>query len=126
MDDENCNMQSLNRNNDKWKEYTTLIVGDSLILGIGEVRISGVDNHRKYKKRNIKIRLFRGAGEISMFDYIKPLLKKCPTNIIIHIATNDTVCKQSRDILNEMLALKRFILSKLPTVNVIFSNLINC
>ena len=59
-----------------------------------------------------------------MFDYIKPLLKKCPTNIIIHIATNDTVCKQSRDILKEILALKQFILSKLPTVNVIFSNLI--
>ena len=40
-----------------------------MILGIDEVRISGVDNHRKYKKRNIKIRPFRGAGVISMFDY---------------------------------------------------------
>ena len=99
-----------NRNNEpidedeKWKPKTTLIAGDSMLLGIDESRISA--------NRKVKVRCFRGAKVNDMYDYLNPLLKKCPDNIILHIATNDTVKKTSRTILNEILSLKTFIKKK--------------
>ena len=111
-------------NNEKWKPNTTLIVGDSMIAGIDEKRISGSDDEKNHKKRNVKVRMFEGAKIVDMYDYIKPLLKKCPANLIVHVATNDTVSKTSSDILNEIILLKQFFSSKAPGMKVIFSNLV--
>ena len=53
----------------KWKKGTTLIVGDSVLEGI----------------RSVKVRIFPGATTHDMYDYLKPLLKENPDNIILHI-----------------------------------------
>jgi len=111
-------------NNEKWKPNTTLIVGDSMIAGIDEKRISGSDDEKNHKKRNVKVRMFEGGKIVDMYDRIKRLLKKCPANLIVHVATNDTVSKTSSDILNEIILLKQFLSSKAPGVKVIFSNLV--
>ena len=62
----------------KWSRNTTLIVGDSMLSGIDEKRISKRD-------RKVKVKNFPGATIDDMYDYIKPLLKKCPGNIILHV-----------------------------------------
>ena len=103
-------------NTGKWKPNTTLITGDSMILGIDESRIS--------LKHRVKVRPFRGANIESMYDYIKPLLRKCPDNIILHIGTNNTIDRTSRDILNQILTLKNYIETNLPTCKVTLSNVI--
>ena len=58
-----------------------------------------------------------------MYDYIKPLLKKCPKNIILHIGTNNTVNDTSRIVLDKLLYLKAFFEKSLPDCNVWISYL---
>ena len=51
-----------------------------------------------------------------MYDYLTPLLKKKPTNIILHIGSNDAPYKTSEQIINEIVNLKKNITSILPAV----------
>ena len=59
-----------------------------------------------------------------MYYYIKPLLKKCPDNIILHVGTNNTVNESSKVVLGKLLYLKKFTEKTLPESNVVISNLI--
>ena len=68
----------------KWSKNTTLIVRDSIVSGIEENRIS-----RQWRK--VKVISFPGAIIEDTCKYIKPLLKKCPKNIILHIGTKRNV-----------------------------------
>ena len=65
----------------QWKKGTTLIVGDSMLAGIVEKRISG--------NKSVKVRLFPSATTHGMYDLLKPLLKKNPENIILHVDVVD-------------------------------------
>ena len=71
----------------QWKRGTTLIVGDSMLAGIEQKRISGY--------RNVKVRIFPGAATHDMYEYLKPLLKKNLDNIILHFGTNNLVKETS-------------------------------
>ena len=66
---------------------------------------------------------FPGATIEDMYDYIKPLLKKCPKNIILHIGTNNTVNDTSKTVLEKLLSLEAFVEKALPDCNVCISNL---
>ena len=94
-----------------WAKDTTLIAGDSILNGIEERRL-----HKK-----VKVRAFPGARVDDLYDYLAPLVKKRPTNIILHIGSNDAIDKTSDHILKEILDLKSNILSILPTVRVYLS-----
>ena len=48
-----------------------------------------------------------------MYDYMKPLLRKLPDYIILHIGTNDAVNNTSREILDKILKLKTYIQKEL-------------
>ena len=87
-----------------WPAGTTLIVGDSMLLDVDEKRLS---------KHKMKVRSFPGAKVDDMYDYVKPLLKKKPQNVIIHVGTNNTVGESSRLILDQILAFKHFVESSL-------------
>ena len=100
----------------KWSKNTTLIVCDSIVSSIEENKIS-----RQWRK--VKVKSFPGATIEDMYDYIKPLLKKCPKNIILHIGTNNTVNDTSRIVLDKILSLKAFVEKALPDCNVCISNL---
>ena len=54
----------------KWRKNTTLFVGDSMISGIDQQRLS-VKGRTMYD-------FSRGKTVNDMYDYIKPLLKKPP------------------------------------------------
>ena len=71
------------------------------------------------EKRNSK-----RAKMKEMYDYIKPLLKKCPDSIILHAGTNNTVNELSKVVLGELLDLKKSTEKTLPESNVVISNLI--
>ena len=98
----------------RWKSGTTLIIGDSILNGIDETRL-----------KNTKVRIYRGASVDDMFYNVFPLLRKAPTNIIIHAGTNTARTENSSDIAGKLLDLKYFILSWLPHCNVIISGLVN-
>ena len=56
-----------------------------------------------------------------MYSYIKPLREKQPDYIILHISTNGAVTKTSESILTELLQLKLYVETTLPSYVVIIS-----
>ena len=54
----------------------------------------------------------------------KATAKKCPDNLILHIETNNTINKPSKEVLVELLVRKKFIEKALPESNVPILNLI--
>ena len=90
----------------------TLITGSSIISGIEESRL---------KKYQAKVRPFPGACVDDFYDYLPPLLKKKPTNIILHIGSNDSPNKTAEQIANEIENLKCFIKANLPDVKIFLS-----
>ena len=87
----------------KWRKNTALLVGDSIISGIDQQRLS-------VKGRIVKVRSFPEATINDIFDYIKPLLKKSPDNVTLDVGTKDAPNNTSR----VMLSLKSFIEKTLP------------
>ena len=81
------------------------MVGVSILTGIDEKRLSRNNN------QVVKVRDFRGATIDDLKHHLVPLLKKKPEHIILHIGTNDAVSKTSRQILDELLQLKQYIIN---------------
>eukprot|EP00112_Aurelia_sp_Birch-Aquarium-sp1_P005998 Seg1671.10 transcript_id=Seg1671.10/GoldUCD/mRNA.D3Y31 product="hypothetical protein" protein_id=Seg1671.10/GoldUCD/D3Y31 len=56
-----------------------------------------------------------------MKDYLKPLLRKKPTNVILHVGTNDSVNHDAGTVINDLLDLKQSIEKELPNCTVVIS-----
>ena len=75
-----------------WRHGTTLIIGDSMIGGIDERRL-----------RNTKVRSHPGASVEDLHYHITPYLRKKPTNIIIHVGTNNARSDNSDMIIEKLI-----------------------
>ena len=95
----------------QWREGTTLIIGDSMIGGIEEGRLW-----------NTKVRVKPGSTVEDMFFHITPYLRKHPSNIICHVGTNNAVTDRSEIIMQKLIGLKDYIVSKLPNCKLFFSS----
>ena len=84
-----------------WKKGTVLIVGDSVVSGFRESKMSS--------RKNIKVRFFPGARIQDMYYYLIPLLRKRADKIILHVGTNDTPHIKADEMLEEFGELKSFI-----------------
>ena len=91
-----------------------LIVGDSILAGIDENRLTN-------GKHKVKVRYFPGARTDDMYDYMKAPLRKLSDYIILHIGTNDAVSNTSRKILDKILKLKTYIQKELPKCQITIS-----
>ena len=69
--------------------------------------LAGVEQNRISGSNSVNVRIFPGATNHDMYDYLKPILKTNPDNIILHIG-NNSVNETSRDILNRIISLKNF------------------
>ena len=76
------------------------------------------------KKETSKLNTFLEPRSNDMHHYIKPLLRKCPDNKILHVRTNNTANESSEVVLGKFLDFKNFTEKTLPESNVIISNLI--
>ena len=85
--------------------------------------LSGTEERILKKEKKVKVKNFPGVTIDDMYDYIKPLLKRCPDNII-YVETVNTVNEPSKMVLDKLLNLKKFIEHTLPESNVVISNLI--
>ena len=108
----NDNQRRVNNKVHCWPKGTTLITGSSIIMGIEESRL------RKYKAQ---VRPFPGACIDDLYDYLQPLLKKKPTNIIVHIGSNDATFKSASQILNEITNMKAYIEHMVPGITIYLS-----
>ena len=80
---------------------TCLIVGESMLAGIDKNRL-------KTRKHKVKVRYFPGSCIDDLYDYMKPLLRKLPDYIILHIGTNDALDNTLRETLDKVLKLKMY------------------
>ena len=71
----------------KWPKRTVVIVGDSIMSGIREELL-------KTDKHNVKAKFFRGGTIEGMEDNIKPILKREPDYIILHVRTNNATIRR--------------------------------
>ena len=92
-------------NNALWKQGKTLIIGDSILYGIDESKL-----------KHTKVRVFPGSSIEDIFFNITPLLRKKPSNIILHIGTNNAVYDNSSQIIEKIIKLKELYRNYL-TVN---------
>ena len=83
----------------KWPKGCVAIVDDSIMSGIKEELL-------KTDKHNLKVRFFRCGTIEDMEDNIKPILKREPDYIILHVGTNNATNLTARDILDKLLQLK--------------------
>ena len=90
----------------------TLIVGNSILT---------VADKKQLSKKNqvVKVWDFRGPTIDDLKHRLVPLLRKNPEDIILHIVTNDSNWKTSRQILDQLLQLKQYITNMLPPFRVI-------
>ena len=85
-------------NSEQWKKGTTLIVGDSMLAGLREAKLS--------RSKRIKVCYFPGGETEDLQHHLIPYLKKEPDNIIIHIGTNDSPYKTEYFIYKELVSPK--------------------
>ena len=95
----------------KWTGGTICIAGDSIL--------NGIDGSLLSQKRLVKVKLFPGPTITDMYDHLKLILKRHPEFLILHIGTNDTSKHMPNEIVDKLLALKRFAASQKKECKVI-------
>ena len=101
----------------KTKNKCTLIIGDSMLNGVQEKKIS--------KHGKVKIAYFSGAKVEDINNEIKPMLiEQRPKNVILHVGTNNAKTESSNIILDKLLTLKNQIEKENEGTKVIISSLI--
>ena len=75
--------------------HKTVIVGDSIVKGLQQHKLG------KAAKHNVGVKCFPGGTVQDMNDYVKPVLRKKPDTIILHVETNSTANK-AREIINDI------------------------
>ena len=90
------------------------IVGDSMINGIDEKRLS-------QKFGNVKVFHFSVARIEDLNHYIVPIIKNKPGYLIVHVGANGATTNSSRKIVDDLLMLRTNILKQLPNCRIVLS-----
>ena len=99
---------------DLYPRNTIVIAGDSTINRIFEDRL-------RRKNHVVTVRNFPGANVEDMRHNLIPIIRKKPSHLIIHAATNDAKRFTSREILDQLQTLKKFVSEQVPDCKVIIS-----
>ena len=98
----------------QWPKGTVAVIGDSMASGLKEELLPN-------KKHLVKVRCCRGATVEDMFDYIKPILKRKPDDVVLHVGTNNAKDMSSKIILDKFLQLKTAALDYKENCKVVLS-----
>lgn len=95
------------------------IAGDSIVQHVHGWELSDA-------KQRVAVKSFSGSKTEDMADYLKPLMRKTPDEIIVHVGTNDVKddMKSAEVVAAGILNLGNRIKDKLPNTKVSFSSLI--
>ena len=109
--------QDKNIKNPSWNKGTTLVIGDSILSGLREYKIS--------TQKTIKIRIFLGVTLANMKFSIILHLRKSPHQIFLRVGTNDAPQATSdgtpQEMFNAIKDSKSFIQKYAPESNMIIS-----
>ena len=98
----------------KIKKKTVLIVGDSMLNGIEESKLS--------KTRHIRVQPIPGGKIDDIKENLNDLLHEELQKVIIHVGTNNAVTNTPKEIFEKLTSLKHQIESTLPKYEVTISN----
>ena len=73
------------------------------------------------KKQHVKVRFCRRATVEDMFEHVKPILKRKPDYVVLHVGTNNVKDMTSRKILEKLLQLRTAVLDSDENCKVILS-----
>ena len=99
----------------------TIIMGDSMIKHLNDQKMSAAT------KSSVKIKCFPGATVGDMRHYSIPVLSKVttPTNVILHVGTNDLKSSDPSKVSDSIVDLARHIENSFPKAKVLISELID-
>ena len=97
--------------------HTTVIIGDSIIKGLRRDLLS------RAAKRRVTVRSFPGATVGDMKDYLQPSLQLKPSEIVLHVGTNDLKEHSLRVVAEQLVDLGNLISSSSPGTKVTISAL---
>ena len=64
------------------------------------------------KKKNVKVRSFPGATISDMADFVKPIIRKKPGSVILHVGTSDLKSNSEAQIADDIIDLANNIMSQ--------------
>ena len=102
----------------KINKKTIAILGDSILRDVKQAKVSNALNARAYVKS------FSGAKIEDMQDYCKPILRKDPQDIVLHVGTNDIPGKKVQEIVNGINQLCKQVQTTNPDAKITVSELI--
>jgi lysophospholipase L1-like esterase len=94
-----------------------VIAGDSLIKNVVGASMSKIDPNTLYNHYYV-VKAFPGANLSDMEDFIKPITRKSPEKIILHVGTNDLKNSPAKVIADSLLNLTTQIKEDSPTTAV--------
>ncbi|CAB4009125.1 Scavenger receptor cysteine-rich type 1 M130 [Paramuricea clavata] len=95
----------------------TVVAGDSILKHVEGWRLSNASNHAVVKS-------FSGATTSDMEDYLRPVLRKEPNKIILHIGTNDINYQTAQTVAEGVLNLGIQITQDSPTTDIVISGIL--
>ena len=95
----------------------TVIAGDSIIKNIQGWRLSNPPNH-------VVVKSFAGANSTDMEDYLRPILRKEPDKIILHVGTNDISHQSARRVAQGIANLGTQIVQDSPATSLVISSIL--
>ena len=91
---------------------TCAVVGDSVVNGIDEKRLSK-------RHGNVKFFHFSEARIDDINRYIIPIIKKYPDYLILHVGTNNATTNTSKKIADDLLTLKSNVSKQTPSCRIV-------
>lgn len=95
----------------------TVVAGDSILKHVEGWRLSNTSNH-------VVVKSFSGATTSDMEDYLRPVLRKEPNKIILHIGTNDINYQTAQTVAEGVLNLGIQITQDSPTTDIVISGIL--
>ena len=98
------------------KPADVVVIGDSIIKNIIGKKLS--------RNQNVNAVSFSGATIDDMVDFTKPVIKRKPKKIILHVGTKNLKMDQPKKIKNKVAGLVDSIKAKHPSIDVAVSSII--
>jgi hypothetical protein len=110
--------QSRTHNSETTKPTKVIIAGDSMIKHLNGYRMSA-------KNTRVQVSTFPGCTILDMADHVKPIQRKRPDKLILHVGTNSLKSREtSTKHAEEIISLAESVKNTLPETEVIISGLI--
>ena len=115
--DPNESVYSKHDGTSKFKKKVTVIAGDSIIKHLQGWRLSDTNNH-------VVVKSFSGATIEDMEDYLKPVIRKEPESIVLHIGTNDLNKLSPKQVADSITNLGIQINEESPKTTIVISSIL--